>query len=180
MTHTPASTNSDTQPTTPSYSPPSIWRRIMAMVYEGMVLFGVVFFFGYVFDTLTQSRHGLVLRHERQLWLMMAMGLYFVWFWVKSGQTIALKTLQMQVGTTINQRITWSSACLRYVFSWLSLWPQTPVLIGFMLLNQDIPFWMGIPYPLGFAWCLIDKHQRTWHDLLSKTRLWYVPQLHGV
>jgi len=44
------------------------------MMYEGVLLFAVVFLAGYLFDTLTQSRHALMLRDGRQVWLFIAIG----------------------------------------------------------------------------------------------------------
>ncbi len=38
-------------------------RRLLAMTYEAMLLFAVVFVAGYLFDTLTQSRQALMFRH---------------------------------------------------------------------------------------------------------------------
>lgn len=54
-------------------STPSRLRRFACMMYEGVLLFGVVFLAGYLFDTLTQSRHALALRHTRQAWLFLVM-----------------------------------------------------------------------------------------------------------
>ena len=48
------------------------------MMYEGVLLFGVIFLAGYLFDTLTQSRNALMWRSSRQLILFLAIGLYFV------------------------------------------------------------------------------------------------------
>jgi hypothetical protein len=57
------------------------------MMYEGVLLFAVVFLTDYLFDTLTQSKHGLMLRSTRQAWLFLAIGGYFMLCWVRSGQT---------------------------------------------------------------------------------------------
>lgn len=46
---------------------PNRLRRFACMMYEGVLLFGVVFLAGYAFDTLTQSRDAMMLRHIRQL-----------------------------------------------------------------------------------------------------------------
>jgi len=49
----------------PATDSPSRLRRFACMMYEGVLLFAVVFLASYLFDTLTQSRHALVLRHGR-------------------------------------------------------------------------------------------------------------------
>ncbi len=42
---------------------PTVRRRLAAMLYEGVLLFGIVFFAGYLFSTLTQQRNGIT--HHR-------------------------------------------------------------------------------------------------------------------
>jgi hypothetical protein len=37
---------------------PTRLRRFASMMYEGVLLFAVVFLADYLFDTLTQSKHG--------------------------------------------------------------------------------------------------------------------------
>ena len=60
---------------------PNRLRRFACMMYEAVLLFGVVFLAGYLMDTLTQSRNALELRPLRQAWLFVAIGAYFVLCW---------------------------------------------------------------------------------------------------
>ena len=46
---------------------PNLWRRMACWLYEGMLLFGVVFITGYLFGTLTQTRNALNNRHGLQI-----------------------------------------------------------------------------------------------------------------
>jgi hypothetical protein len=46
----------------------------------------------FLFDVITQSKHALTLRHLRQLWLFVIIGIYFVFCWTRSGQTLAMQT----------------------------------------------------------------------------------------
>ena len=39
------------------YAFPGLWRRMACWLYEGMLLFGVVFIASYLFSALTQTRH---------------------------------------------------------------------------------------------------------------------------
>jgi len=98
---------------------PSRKRRLAAMLYESMLLFGVIFMAAYLFDTLTQSRHALTLRHERQLWLFFVLGFYFWWFWTHGGQTLAMKTWHIKVVTEEGKPVTGVTAVLRYFLCWL-------------------------------------------------------------
>ena len=65
---------------------PNRLRRFACMMYEAVLLFGVVFLAGYLMDTLTQSRNALELRPLRQAWLFVAIGAYFVLCWRRRGR----------------------------------------------------------------------------------------------
>ena len=43
----------------PDLTAPPLPRRMACWIYEGMLMFGVVFIAGYLFSTLTQTRHAL-------------------------------------------------------------------------------------------------------------------------
>jgi hypothetical protein len=66
---------------------PSLKRRMACWLYEGLLMFGVVFIAGYLFGTLSQTRHALNNRHALQAFLFLIFGIYFTWFWAK-GQTL--------------------------------------------------------------------------------------------
>jgi uncharacterized RDD family membrane protein YckC len=36
-----------------------------------------------------------------------------------------------------------------------------------------------LPAGLGWLWCVFDREHRTWHDVLSHTRVVVVPKTHG-
>ncbi|MGZ3237424.1 MAG: RDD family protein, partial [Burkholderiaceae bacterium] len=69
------------------------------MLYEAMLLFGVLFISAWLFSTLLQQRNALYLRHALQYWLFLVVGVYFVWFWTHSGQTLAMKTWRIRLVT---------------------------------------------------------------------------------
>jgi len=48
---------------------PPLIRRLGCWFYEGILLFAVVFMAGYLFSTLTQTRHGLQHRLGQQLFI---------------------------------------------------------------------------------------------------------------
>ena len=75
---------------------PSLKRRMACWLYEGMLLFGVLFIADYLFSTLSQTRHALENRLPQQLFLFLVLGIYFVWFWSR-GQTLAMKTWHIRI-----------------------------------------------------------------------------------
>ncbi len=158
---------------TPTFTTPGRWRRFACMMYESILLFGVIFTAGYLFDTLTQSRSGLDLRHVRQVILFIALGIYFVLCWRKAGQTLPMKTWHMRLVNEQGQIPTLGTLLLRYIL----LWPLP--LLGALLI-QLLSGYTGYastdllivftPF-LNFIWTWFDKDQQFLHDRLSKTRL---------
>jgi len=84
-------------------------------LYEGMLLFGVVFIAGYLFGTLSQTRHALDNRPGLQAFLFLTLGIYFTWFWHR-GQTLAMKTWHIKVVSAQGVPLTQSRALWRYFF----------------------------------------------------------------
>ncbi|MBY0235546.1 MAG: RDD family protein, partial [Burkholderiaceae bacterium] len=65
---------------------PGLARRMAAFMYEGVLLFGVVFVAGYFFSAMTQQRHAMQGQHALQAFLFAVLGIYFAWFWSRGGQ----------------------------------------------------------------------------------------------
>jgi uncharacterized RDD family membrane protein YckC len=85
-------------------------------VYEGMLLFGVLFIAGYLFGTLTQTRNAMDNRHGLQAFLFLIFGIYFVWLWYK-GQTLAMKTWNIRLVDVQGRPVSQARALLRYLLS---------------------------------------------------------------
>ncbi len=149
---------------------PSLPKRMACWLYEGMLLFGVVFIAGYLFSTLTQTRHALDNRHAQQAFLFLVFGIYFTWFWGK-GQTLAMKTWHIKMVDVQGQTITQKRALVRYVLSWV--WFLPPLTVGWLLGLSGVEVavlalgWVGI-------WTVLARfhpEQQFWHDAWAGTRL---------
>jgi uncharacterized RDD family membrane protein YckC len=154
-----------------STATPSLKRRLVCMVYEAMLLFGVVFIAGWLFDTLTQSRHALYLRSARQLWLFLVLGAYFVYFWCHGGQTLAMKTWRIKLAVPGHDRISQRQAIARYLLAWL--WFLPAMALDYVL---GLTGWASIAVILAGIglWAmtaLFDNDRQFLHDRLAGTRL---------
>ncbi len=139
-------------------------------IYEGILMFGVVFIAGYLFGTLSQTRNALDNRHALQAFVFVVFGIYFVWFWA-NGQTLAMKTWSIRVVDTHGAAITQQRALLRYLLSWL--WFLPPLGISWLL---HLPALEGAVMTLGWVavWATLARfhpQQQFWHDALAGTRL---------
>lgn len=112
-----------TAPLDQGATPPGLARRLAAFLYEGVLLFGVVFFAGFLFSVLTRQQHALQGRVGLGLFLFGVLGLYFVGFWTRSGQTLAMKTWHLRVVDAAGRPLKTGRALLRYLLSWLWFLP---------------------------------------------------------
>lgn len=139
-------------------------------VYEGMLMFGVVFIAGYLFGTLSQTRNAMDNRHALQGFVFLVTGVYFVWFWAK-GQTLAMKTWHIRVVDLNGAAITQQRALLRYLLSWL--WFLPPLGAGWLMNLSGAEGGL-----LALAWVAVwaslarlHPQQQFWHDAWAGTRL---------
>jgi uncharacterized RDD family membrane protein YckC len=156
-------------PATPLLAPPLL-RRMACWLYEGMLLFGVVFISGYLFSALSQTRHALDHRHGLQAFVFLILGIYFTWFGTK-GQTLAMKTWHIRVVDTQGRALSQARALRRYFWSWVWFWPPIVATTPFQLTAAEtlvlVLGWIAI-------WALLSRFQsqgQFWHDVWAGTRL---------
>ena len=155
----------------PSVAPtPSLRRRMACWLYEGLLLFGVVFIAGYLFGTLSQTRNAMDNRHALQAFVFIVFGIYFTWLWSK-GQTLAMKTWHIRVTDRTGRRLSQGRALARYLLSWLWFLPPLAV-IGPLHLPAVETTWLLMGWIV--VWALLSRFhpQRQFlHDALAGTRL---------
>jgi uncharacterized RDD family membrane protein YckC len=139
-------------------------------LYEGMLLFGVVFIADYLLSSLSQTRDARDNRLLQQLFIFVVLGIYFGWFWSK-GQTLAMKTWHIRVVDRLGQPITQMRALWRYVLSWLWFLPPLALLAPFKLNAPSVMIltlgWIAI-------WAILSRFHpqgQFWHDAWAGTRL---------
>jgi uncharacterized RDD family membrane protein YckC len=149
---------------------PGLRRRMACWLYEGILMFGVVFISGYLFSTLSQTRNALDNRNALQAFLFVVFGIYFVWFWSK-GQTLAMKTWNIRLVDHNGNAVTQLRALLRYVLSWLWFLPPLVAVMPFHLPGAEIAIivigWVAV-------WALLSRFHpegQFWHDAWAGTRL---------
>ena len=161
-------------PMSPALVAPSLPRRMACWLYEGLLMFGVVFIAAYLFGTLSQTRNAMDNRHWLQGFLFIVFGIYFVWLWAK-GQTLAMKTWEITVVDRHGQPLTQTRALLRYLLSWLWFLPALAGVAPFQLSGPEsvviIGGWIAV-------WALLSRfhpERQFWHDALAGTRLISMP-----
>lgn len=151
---------------------PGLGRRFACLMYEGVLLFGVVMVAGLLYATLTGQRHALEGVHGLRAFLFSVLGLYFVWFWWRRGQTLAMKTWHLRLVTRDGQGLSLLRASCRYLASWLWF---LPALAGLGLAGLSSGPQAAAVLILGALLYGLAAHlhpsRQTLHDLLCGTRL---------
>ena len=149
---------------------PGLARRMACWLYEGMLLFAVLFVSDYLYSALSQTRHALDNRPLQQAFLFVVLGIYFTWFWAK-GQTLAMKTWRIRLVDRLGQPVTQARALLRYLLSWLWFLPALAAVASFKFSVAELVVllfgWIAV-------WALLSRFhplQQFWHDAWAGTRL---------
>ena len=125
-----------------------LWPRFASLVYDSILLLGLMFISAYLFVALARdAQHGM-LRFVFQIYLLSVCGAYFVFCWTRGGQTLAMKTWHLRIQSTDGHAVPRARALLRYLLAVPS------VGLGF-----------------GLLWALADPDRQFLHDRLAGTRI---------
>lgn len=122
---------------------PGLLRRLASMAYEAVLLFAVAFFAAWLFYFASGARDATTgwLRHALQLFILTVFATYFLWCWLRGGQTLAMKAWGIRLVD-----VTPRKALLRLVLA-------------------------AVLLPITFVWALFDRDRQFLHDRLAGTRL---------
>ena len=128
--------------------------RVAAMIYELLLVTAVLFVASLPFLYLAGNAETGWRHYVFQLYLIGVLFAYFSAFWMRSGQTLAMKTWRIRLVDLNGGRPTLRQSALRFVFA----------LLGLALAGA------------GFWWALFDRDRQFLHDRLARTRLVRVPR----
>lgn len=130
---------------------PGLLRRLAAIVYDLLLLLAVLF----AATAMLLPVNGGEAFSSRQvffpLYLLAISFFFYAWFWTHGGQTLGLRAWKIKVLTFDHAPINWQQALVRFIAA----------IVSWAVLG------------LGFWWIIFDKNQRSWHDKLSKTALFF-------
>lgn len=157
-------------------SAPGMGRRMACLVYESLLLFGVVMAAGLVYGIVTDQRNALVGTLGLRVAVFLALGAYFVWFWTRHGQTLAMRTWHLRLVTKTGQPVGRVRATGRYVLSWVWVLPALAVIHfsgatggarTFLALCAGVLVYAALAY--------LRRDRQFWHDVVCGTRLVLAP-----
>ena len=110
---------------------PSFWRRVSCGLYEQLVLLGVIAFTFLLPNLALGILFGVALPSWLTFfYLYFVLGVYFIWYWTKSGQTLAMQTWRVRIITANGFNLSRRQALWRYIYG--SLWIIPCVLLQWL------------------------------------------------
>jgi uncharacterized RDD family membrane protein YckC len=155
---------------------PTVQRRLIAMVYELLLAFAVLFLPFLIFEIVSGASHTPLAEHMRQALFFLVLGAYFIHQWTREGQTLAMKTWRIKVVMPGHAHVPPKVAALRYLLSWG--WVLPALVIDYAL---GLSRWQALS-TIGagiLAWSLtafFNRDRQFLHDKLTGTRLVQLPK----
>ncbi|HEU4460324.1 MAG TPA: RDD family protein [Methylibium sp.] len=152
---------------------PPLKRRMACLIYEGVLLFGVVFLAALIYGVSTGQRHALGGRQGLGVFaFVLVPAVYFIGYWLKTGQTLPMQTWQIRLDAAGGGRVGLGRATARFIVAWA--WVLPPLLLA---------AWIGAAgwrasMVAGVVWLAVyaassrlHPSGQFWHDLACGTRL---------
>ena len=143
------------------------------MLYEGVLLFAVAFLATWLFQFAAAG--ALVDGWQRtalQLYLGAVFAAYFLWCWLRGGQTLAMKAWNIRLIAPGRTSLPAGLALFRLALATVlvgSFWAA--LVAAFMHRNPWIAFaTLGVS-GASLGWALFDRDRQFLHDRLAGTRL---------
>ncbi|MFJ5299630.1 RDD family protein [Pseudomonas sp. NPDC088368] len=148
------------------FPPAGLGRRFAAICYDGLLCVALLMvttflykliWMGFIGEAkLRQLSESGALDGDPLLStiLLFTLFAFFAKFWTHAGQTLGMQVWGIRVQNPDGTGISLWQALLRFVVA--------------------IASWLCVG--MGFFWCLIDKQNRSWHDLYSETQLVRIPK----
>lgn len=129
-----------------SVTSPGWLRRLACLVYELLLLSAVLMLAALIFLLLFGDATEPPKRYFFQVYLWLLTGGYFVWNWMRGGQTLAMQTWRIKLVSVKGGLLTREQAVKRFLLA--CVFPGA-----------------------SFLWALFDREGQYLHDRLSGTRL---------
>jgi uncharacterized RDD family membrane protein YckC len=132
---------------------PGLTRRLACLVYESLLLFAVGFAATWLFYFASGGggADGRA-RTLLQVFVLTVFAGYFLWCWLRGGQTLAMKAWRIRLVSAHGARVAPRTALLRFALACAL-----------------------VPLGIGLIWALLDRDRQFLHDRLAGTRLVGVP-----
>ena len=123
-------------------------RRLAALSYDVLLVTSVMMLLTLALLPLSGGQPIEPGNAFYQILLFVAVGCFFIGFWVYGGQTLGMRAWRLKVVQNSGEPLTWKIGLIRFISGFLSL----------------------LPLGLGVIWIAIDPEKQAWHDKIAGTR----------
>jgi len=132
---------------------PSLWRRLLALLYDLVVITALLFVAGFIGIIFTGGEAVQSGNIAFQLWLSLVPAGYFALSWRKAGQTMGMRSWRLRIVSADGADMRWAT-------------------IGRRLISGAL---LGLPL-IGFLGCLYQAQRQSWQDTLGGTLTVLLPK----
>lgn len=145
-------------PETPSVKAPGLPRIIAAVIYDWLILLGLLMLAGFIAVGVNKWITGQDAISSGNplfaLWNLAIVYAYFAGFWQTKRQTVGMRAWRMHIEASEHPPLGWKHCTVRFLAA--------------------IPSW-GLLL-MGVFWRYTNAQREAWHDRASATRLVYTPK----
>lgn len=160
--------------------PASVWRRLGALVYDGLLLLAVLFMGTLVLLPLTGGQpitpqDSGPWEHAYRAWIALLVALFFGYSWTRRGQTLGMMSWKVRLQREDGSLPGWPVALLRLA---IGLVPALSALVGLFAIGRGTGSPAGawgtallLPAVANYLFMGFDPEARTLQDRLSGCRM---------
>jgi uncharacterized RDD family membrane protein YckC len=143
-----------------NYATAPLSRRLAAMIYDGLILIALYIMAGFAVVAVIKATNNNQFPGELPAAVNLSLMFIIAFFYYsdswrrRNGQTVGMKAWGLKLVNDNGGRLQLSQCMLRVGTGFFSL-----AIFG-----------------LGFLWALIDKKQRSWHDIASVSHQVFIPK----
>lgn len=153
----------------------NLFRRIAALVYDGLLLIAILFVASLLTLPFTGGKGSTSFNPGLLVYFLSVSFLFLGWFWTHGGQTLGMRAWRIRLVMTDLAPVSWKSALIRYLLS-LPVWffliysvLSHSQRIGIHTPLTQVPAWLL--YSVGLAWLMFDHMPNNWREKLSRTKM---------
>ncbi|HKY90063.1 MAG TPA: RDD family protein [Nevskiaceae bacterium] len=167
--------------------PAPLWRRLVAGVYDGLLLIGI-WMAGSLVEVIVRDQ--LLGLPKNDTWLQVyffVLGLaFFGWFWVRGGQTLGMRAWRLQLRRLDGAGLRWTLVPLRFTVmlgTWFAACSSLALIVP-RYRESTYAHEIVVVATLAALGCavliLVDARRRAYCDLVAGTEVVVLPRKDAV
>ena len=153
---------------------PTIFKRLLAAVYDSFLILATVFIATALTLPFTKGNISASNNVYMSIYLLVVIYIFCGWFWTHGGQTLGMRAWNQRLVATNGNAISWQQSFIRFITAipaWflflvgIILWAKSDLAASI----SNIPGW--VIALVGFAWVILNAKNNNWRDKLSGTQV---------